>query len=165
MTIRKDLLLGVIAVTCLTGAAQANSMNKSTSSQPQSSFSRQTTGQSTSSASQVSLTAQQKQDIFNAAQSLPQQNAQSSSLSPGSKVPNNVTLSPLPQQAKQNLGSTLQNSQIAKLQNGDVIVANPGDKTVQAVITSQDASSTTGAAGASSTSGSSSMGSGSSMKK
>jgi hypothetical protein len=141
MRIRKDLLIGAVALTCLAGAAQANSMNKSTSSQP---LSRQTTGQSTSSSSQVSLTTQQKQQIFNAAQSLPQENAQAASLSPGSKVPSNITLHPLPQQAKQNVGSTMQNSEIAKLQNGDVIVVNPSNKTVQAVITPQDANSTTG---------------------
>jgi hypothetical protein len=95
----------------------------------------------------VSLTPQQKQAIFNAAQSLPQENAQSASLSTGSKVPSTMTLHPLPQQAKQNVGTNLQNSEIAKLQNGDVIVVNPSDKTVQAVITQQDASSTTGSAG------------------
>ncbi len=141
MNIRKDLLVGALALTCVAGAAQANSMHKSTSIQ-----SRQTTGQSMSSTSQLTLTPQQKQQIFNTAQSLPQQNAQSASLSlsPGSKVPSDVTLSPLPQQAKQNLGSALQNSQIAKLQNGEVIVVNPSNKTVQAVITAQDANSTTG---------------------
>ncbi len=143
MRIHKQLLVGAVALTCLAGAAQANSMHKSTAHRHHA-VSRETTGQSTSSASQVSLTSEQKQQIFNAAQSLPQQNAQSSSLAPGSKVPSNVTLSPLPQEAKQNVGSALQNSEMAKLQNGDVILANPRNKTVQAVITAQDANSTTG---------------------
>jgi Spy/CpxP family protein refolding chaperone len=164
MNIRKDLLVGALALTCATGAAQANSTHKSTSTQPQSTLSRQTTGQNTSSTSQLNLTPQQKQQIFNAAQSLPQQNAQSA-LSPGSKVPSNLTLSPLPQQAKQNLGSTLQNSQIAKLQNGEVIVVNPSNKTVQAVITAQDANSTTGEGSANRMSTSPSTSQGSGMRK
>ncbi len=165
MNIGKTLLVGALAVTCVAGAAQANSMHKSTSTQPQGALSRQTTGQSMSSTSQLTLTPQQKQQIFNAAQSLPQQNAQSSSLSPGSKVPSNVTLSPLPQQAKQNVGSALQNSEIAKLQSGEVIVANPSNKTVQAVITAQDANSTTGEGGANSMSTSPSTSQGSRMRK
>jgi hypothetical protein len=148
MEIRKDLLIGgAVALTCLAGAAQANSMHKSTSSERQPTVSHETTGQSTSSASQVSLTPQQKQAIFNAAQSLPEESGQSASLSTGSKVPSTIRLHPLPQQAKQNVGTSLQNSEIAKLQNGDVIVVNPSDKTVQTVITQQDASSTTGSAG------------------
>jgi Spy/CpxP family protein refolding chaperone len=159
MNIRKDLVVGAIALTCVAGAAQANSMHKSTSSQPQSTLSRQTT------ATQLTLTAQQKQQIFNAAQSLPQQNAQRASLSAGSKVPSNVTLSPLPQQAKQNAGSALQNSEIAKLQSGEVIVVNPSSKTVQAVITPQDANSTTGAGAANSMSTSPSTSQGSGMRK
>ncbi len=164
MNIRKDLLVGALALTCVAGAAQANSMHKSTSTQPQGTLSRQTTGQGMSSTSQLNLTPQQKQQIFDAAQNLPpQQNAQSASLSPGSKVPSNVSLSPLPQQAKQNLGSALQNSQIAKLQNGEVIVANPSNKTVQAVITAQDANSTTGEGSANRMSTSPSTGS--SMRK
>ena len=148
MRMRKDLLIGVMALTCFAGAAQANSMHKSTSSERQTGVSsHETTGQSTSSSTQINLTPQQKQQIFNAAQSLPQEQGQSASLSTGSKVPSNMTLHPLPQQAKQTLGTTLQNAEIAKLQNGDVIVVNPSDKTVQAVITAQDASSTTGSAG------------------
>jgi hypothetical protein len=55
-----------------------------------------------------------------------------------------VKLSAIPSSAKRNLGSAAQNLQMAKLQNGDVIVANPKTKMVQAVITAADANATTG---------------------
>jgi hypothetical protein len=144
MMIRKGLLAGAMALTLAGGAAYA--ANSSTMSNTQSpSLSHQTTGQSTSSASQLNLTQQQKKDLFQAGQSMPQQNA-SGSLTPGSKVPSSVKLSAVPSSAKQKLGTALQNSEIAHLQNGDVIVANPSDKTVQAVITPQEANATTGQA-------------------
>ena len=152
MMIRKGLLAGAMALTLAGGAAYANSSTMPNSQS--SNLSHQTTGQSTSSASQLNLTQQQKKDLFQAASSMPQQNA-SGSLTPGSKVPDSVKLSAVPSSAKQKLGSTLQNAEIARLQNGDVIVANPSDKTVQAVITPQDANATTGQ-GSSSTSPSSS---------
>jgi hypothetical protein len=151
MMIRKGLLAGAMALTLAGGAAYANS---STMPSTQSNLSHQTTGQSTSSASQINLTQQQKKELFQAASRMPQQNA-SGPLEPGSKVPSSVKLSAVPSSAKQELGSALQNSEIARLQNGDVIVANPSDKTVQAVITPQDANATTGQ-GSSSTSPSSS---------
>jgi hypothetical protein len=140
MMIRKGLLAGAMALTLAGGAAYANS---STMPSRQSNLSHQTTGQSTISASQINLTQQQKKDLFQAASSMPQQNA-SGSLTPGSKVPSSVKLSAVPFSAKQELGSALQNSEIARLQNGDVIVVNPSDKTVQAVITPQEANATTG---------------------
>jgi hypothetical protein len=140
MMIRKGLLAGAMALTLAGGAAYANS---STMPSRQSNLSHRTTGQSTSSASQINLTQQQKKDLFQAASSMPQQNA-SGSLTPGSKVPSSVKLSAVPSSAKQELGSALQNSEIARLQNGDVIVVNPSDKTVQAVITPQEANATTG---------------------
>jgi hypothetical protein len=140
MMIRKGLLAGAMALTLAGGAAYANS---STMPSRQSNLSHQTTGQSTISASQINLTQQQKKDLFQAASSMPQQNA-SGSLTPGSKVPSSVKLSAVPFSAKQELGSALQNSEIARLQNGDLIVVNPSDKTVQAVITPQEANATTG---------------------
>ncbi len=141
MIIRKGLRAGAMALTLAGGAAYANS---STMPSTQSTnLSHQTTGQSTSSASQINLTQQQKKDLFQAASSMPQQNA-SALVTPGSKVPSSVKLSAVPSSAKQKLGSALQNSEIARLQNGDVIVGNPSDKTVQAVITPQEANATTG---------------------
>lgn len=143
MMIRKGLLAGVMALSLGAGGAYAAGSSTMPSAQSPSSLSHQTTGQSTSSASQLNLTQQQKQDLFHAASSMPQQNA-SGSLTPGSKVPYKIKLSAIPASAKHKLGSSLRNSEIAKLQNGDVIVANPRNKTVQAVITPQDANSTTG---------------------
>ncbi len=95
---------------------------------------------------------------------MPQQNA-AGSLTPGSKVPASVKLSAVPSSARQKLGSALQGSEFAKLQNGDVIVANPIDETVQAVITPEDANSTTGQGAASSLGGSSSTNSNPTMGK
>ena len=155
MTIRKELFAGAVALTFIAGGAAYAADPLTTQHGAQSSpstMSRETTGQATSSASQLSLTQQQKQQIFQAAQNLPKQNVQQSALTPGSKVPDKVNLSPMPQQAKQNIqNSALQNAQVAKLQNGDVIVAD-SNKVVQAVITQKDANSTTGAAPMNSTS-------------
>ena len=110
------------------------------------------------------LTQQQKKDLFQAASSMPQQNA-AGSLTPGSEVPASVKLSAIPSSARQKLGSALQGSEIAKLQNGDVIVANPSDNAVQAVITPEDANSTTGQGAASGLGRSSSTNSSSTMGK
>lgn len=165
MMIRKELLAGVLALTLAGGAAYAaGPMTQSqTSSGSQmaphsSSMSPSTTGQSTSSSSQLSLTSQQKQQIFQATQNLPKQSADASSLTPGSKVPTGVNLSPMPQQAQEG-NSALQSAQVAKLQNGDVIVAD-SSKMVQAVITPADANSTTGQGSSGSMGSSSSSSSG-----
>ena len=95
---------------------------------------------------------------------MPQQNA-AGSLTPGSKLPYSIRLSAIPSSARQKLDSALQGSEIAKLQNGDVIVANPTDNVVQAVITPEDANSTTGQGAASGLGGSSSRNSSSTMGK
>ncbi len=152
MQIRKGMLACAIALTFTAGAAQAASQystqtqSHNTQAQPlmKHSAQRATTGQAMSSAAQLNLTAQQKQQLFQAARSLPQQNANASSLAAGSKLPSGVKLSAIPSSAKKQLGSAMANSEIAKLQNGDVIVANPKSKMVQAVITPADANSTTG---------------------
>ena len=162
--IRKGLLASAMALTLAAGAAYAADSSTMMRSTQSPSGLIQTTGQSTSSASQLSLTQQQKKDLFQAVSSMPQQNA-AGSLTPGSKVPASVKLSAIPSSAKQKLGSALQGSEIAKLQNGDVIVANPSDKTVQAVITPEDANSTTGQGGASGLGRSSSTNSSSTMGK
>jgi hypothetical protein len=163
MMIRKGLLASAMALTLAAGAAYAADSSAMRSTQSPSGL-NQTTGQSTSSASQLSLTQQQKKDLFQAASSMSQQNA-AGPLTPGSKVPVSVKLSAIPSSARQKLGSALQGSEIAKLQNGDVIVANPRDKTVQAVITPEDANSTTGQGAASGLGRSSSTNSSSTMGK
>lgn len=156
MTIRKGLLAGAMTLTFIAGGAAYAADTAMPRAQPQGNLTRQTTGQSTSSASQLNLTQDQKKDLFQAAQSMPQQNAQGS-LTPGSKAPANIKLSAVPQSAKQKLGSAIQNAEIAKLQNGDVIVVNPSDKTVQAVISPEDVNATTGQGSLSNPSSSSSM--------
>lgn len=144
MHIRKEMLACAIALTFTAGAAQAASQHNHAKPLMQHSRQRATTGQATSSPAQLTLTAQQKQQLFQAAQSLPQQNMNAASLAAGSKLPNGVKLSAIPSNAKKQIGSAVSNSEIAKLQNGDVIVANPRSKMVQAVITPADANSTTG---------------------
>ncbi len=137
MHIRKDMLACAIALAfAASGTAMTTSQAKPLMQQ------HATTGQAKSS--DLNLTAQQKQQLFKAAQSLPEQNVNAASLAPGSPLPVDVKLSAIPGSAKSSLGSAAQNSQMAKLQNGDVIVANPKSKTVQAVITPADANSTTG---------------------
>ena len=150
MHIRKDMLACAIALTFTAGAAQAASQSN-TQTQPlmQHSAQRATTGQATTSAAQLNLTAQQKQQLFQAAQSLPKQNVSAASLAAGSKLPSGLKLSAVPSGAKPALGSAGQSFEIAKLQNGDVIVADPKSKMVQAVITPADANSTTGQGAAS----------------
>jgi hypothetical protein len=145
MHIRKDMLACAIALTFAAGGT-ALAAPQHSASQPlmHQSQQRATTGQATSSAAQLNLTAQQKQQLFQAAQRLPQQNAGSTLPAVGSPVPSNVKLSAIPSSAKSKLGGAAKNSEIAKLQNGDVIVANPKTKMVQAVITPADANSTTG---------------------
>ncbi len=139
MHIRKDMLACAIALTLgVGGTATAASQAKPLMQQ------HATTGQSTSSAAELNLTGQQKQQLFKAAQTLPKQNVNGASLAAGSPLPLDVTLSAIPGNAKSSLSSAAQNSQIAKLQNGDVIVANPKSKMVQAVITPADANATTG---------------------
>ena len=142
MHIRKHTLACAIALTFAAGgtalaAQQAHPMMHQSTQ-------RATTGQATSSDAQLNLTAQQKQQLFRAAQSLPQQNSNAASLAAGSPLPTGVKLSAIPSSAKRNLGSAAQNLEMAKLQNGDVIVANPKTKMVQAVITAADANATTG---------------------
>jgi len=139
MHIRKDLLACAMALTFAAGGtAMAAGQAKPLMQQ------HATTGQAASAEAQLNLTAQQKQKLFQAAQSLPKQNVNAASLAAGSPLPVDVKLSAIPGSAKSGLGSAAQNLQFAKLQNGDVIVANPKSKTVQAVITPADASSTTG---------------------
>jgi hypothetical protein len=146
MHIRKDMLACAIALTFATGGT-AVAAQQYGHAQPlmQHSQQRATTGQATSSAVQLSLTAQQKQQLFQAAQSLPAQNFGNGAMpAAGSKLPSGIKLSAIPSSAKQKLGSAVQSSEMAKLQNGDVILANPKSKMVQAVITPADANSTTG---------------------
>lgn len=165
MMIRNGLLAGAMALTLAAGAAYAadSSTMPSTSPGSSSSLSGQTTGAASSSASELNLTPQQKKELFQAAASMPQQKAEGS-VAAGSKVPSGVTLSAIPSSAKQGLSTELQSSQIAKLDNGDVIVANPTDKTVQAVITPDEANATTGQGSSSSPMGTSPS-SGSGMSK
>jgi len=163
MMIRKGLLASAMALTFAAGAAYAADSSTMRSTQSPSSL-NQTTGLSTNSASQLSLTQQQKKDLFLAASGMPLQNA-AGSLTPGSKLPYSIRLSAIPSSARQKLDSALQGSEIAKLQNGDVIVANPTDNVVQAVITPEDANSTTGQGAASGLGGSSSRNSSSTMGK
>jgi hypothetical protein len=143
MHMHKSMLACAVALTFAAGgtAMAASHAKPSMPSMPQS---RATTGQAASSETQLNLTAQQKQKLFQAAQRLPKQNVNAASLAAGSPLPVDVKLSAIPASAKSSLGSAAQKSQFAKLQNGDVIVANPKSKTVQAVITAADASSTTG---------------------
>jgi hypothetical protein len=136
MHIRKDMLACAIALTfAASGTAMATSQAKPLMQQ-------HAAGLPTSF--DLNLTAQQKQQLFKAARSLPKQNVNAASLAAGSPLPVDVKLSAIPGSAKRSLGSAAQNSQMAKLQNGDVIVANPKSKTVQAVIKPADANSTTG---------------------
>ena len=162
MMIHKGLLASAMALTFAAGAAYAADSSTMRSTQSPSSLS-QTTGQSTTD-TQLSLTQQQKKDLFLAASGMPLQNA-AGSLTPGSKLPYSIRLSAIPSSARQKLDSALQGSEIAKLQNGDVIVANPSDNAVQAVITPEDANSTTGQGAASGLGGSSSTNSSSTMGK
>src|SRR3974390_3348748 len=83
MMIRRGLLASALVMTLAAGAAYAADSSTMRSTQAPSSLS-QTTGQSTSSASQISLTQQQKKDLFQAASNMPQQN-EAGSLMPGSK--------------------------------------------------------------------------------
>ena len=159
MMIHKGLLASAMALALGSGAAYAADSSTMRSTQSPSSFS-----QTTSSASQISLTQQQKKDLLLAASGMPLQNA-AGSLTPGSKLPYSIRLSAIPSSARQKLDSALQGSEIAKLQNGDVIVANPTDNVVQAVITPEDANSTTGQGAASGLGGSSSRNSSSTMGK
>jgi len=160
--IHKGLLASAMALALGSGAAYAADSSTMRSTQSPSSLS-QTTGQSTTD-TQLSLTQQQKKDLFLAASGMPLQNA-AGSLTPGSKLPYSIRLSAIPSSARQKLDSALQGSEIAKLQNGDVIVANPTDNVVQAVITPEDANSTTGQGAASRLGGSSSRNSSSTMGK
>jgi len=160
--IHKGLLASAMALALGSGAAYAADSSTMRSTQSPSSLS-QTTGQSTTD-TQLSLTQQQKKDLFLAASGMPLQNA-AGSLTPGSKLPYSIRLSAIPSSARQKLDSALQGSEIAKLQNGDVIVANPTDNVVQAVITPEDANSTTGQGAASGLGGSSSRNSSSTMGK
>ena len=160
--IHKGLLASAVALTLAAGVAHAADSGTMRSTQSPSSLS-QTTGQSTTD-TQLSLTQQQKKDLFLAASGMPLQNA-AGSLTPGSKLPYSIRLSAIPSSARQKLDSALQGSEIAKLQNGDVIVANPTDNVVQAVITPEDANSTTGQGAASGLGGSSSRNSSSTMGK
>ena len=160
--IHKGLLASAMALALGSGAAYAADSSTMRSTQSPSSLS-QTTGQSTTD-TQLSLTQQQKKDLFLAASGMPLQNA-AGSLTPGSKLPYSIRLSAIPSSARQKLDSALQGSEIAKLQNGDVIVANPTDNVVQAVITPEDANSTTGQGAASGLGGSSSTNSSSTMGK
>jgi len=162
MMIHKGLLASAMALALGSGAAYAADSSTMRSTQSPSSLS-QTTGQSTTD-TQLSLTQQQKKDLFLAASGMPLQNA-AGSLTPGSKLPYSIRLSAIPSSARQKLDSALQGSEIAKLQNGDVIVANPTDNVVQAVITPEDANSTTGQGAASRLGGSSSRNSSSTMGK
>ena len=160
--IHKGLLASAMALALGSGAAYAADSSTMRSTQSPSSLS-QTTGQSTTD-TQLSLTQQQKKDLFLAASGMPLQNA-AGSLTPGSKLPYSIRLSAIPSSARQKLDSALQGSEIAKLENGDVIVANPTDNVVQAVITPEDANSTTGQGAASGLGGSSSTNSSSTMGK
>ena len=162
MMIHKGLLASAMALALGSGAAYAADSSTMRSTQSPSSLS-QTTGQSTTD-TQLSLTQQQKKDLFLAASGMPLQNA-AGSLTPGSKLPYSIRLSAIPSSARQKLDSALQGSEIAKLQNGDVIVANPTDNVVQAVITPEDANSTTGQGAASGLGRSSSTNSSSTMGK
>ena len=162
MMIHKGLLASAMALALGSGAAYAADSSTMRSTQSPSSLS-QSTGQSTTD-TQLSLTQQQKKDLFLAASGMPLQNA-AGSLTPGSKLPYSIRLSAIPSSARQKLDSALQGSEIAKLQNGDVIVANPTDNVVQAVITPEDANSTTGQGAASRLGGSSSRNSSSTMGK
>jgi hypothetical protein len=143
MHIRKHTLACAIALTFAAGGTALAAQHAQPMMMHQSAQ-RATTGQATGSEAQLNLTAQQKQQLFRAAQSLPQQNSNAASLAAGSPLPTGVKLSAIPSSAKRNLGSAAQNLQMAKLQNGDVIVANPKTKMVQAVITAADANATTG---------------------
>lgn len=156
--IRTGLLASTLALTLAAGAAYAADSSTMQSPQSPPSSLSQTT------ASEISLTQRQKEVLFQAASSMPQENAVGS-LTPGSKVPYDVKLSPIPSSARQKLDSALQGSEIAKLPNGDVIVANPIDKIVQAVITPEEANSTTGQGAGSGFGGSSSTNSNSTMGK
>ena len=160
--IHKGLLASAMALALGSGAAYAADSSTMRSTQSPSSLS-QTTGQSTTD-TQLSLTQQQKKDLFLAASGMPLQNA-AGSLTPGSKLPYSIRLSAIPSSARQKLDSALQGSEIAKLQNGDVIVANPTDNVVQAVITPEDANSSTGQGAASGLGRSSSTNSSSTMGK
>src|SRR5690242_3522546 len=98
MHIRRDILACAIALTFASaGTAMAASQARPLMQQ------HATTGQAASS--ELNLTAQQKQKLFKAAQSLPRQNVNAASLAAGSPLPVDVKLSAIPASAKSGLGS------------------------------------------------------------
>ena len=87
----------------------------------------------------LNLSQQQQQTIQ---QQLSSKNAQSApsnfTAQVGAKVPQSVTLQPMPQQVASKV-QAVKNDAFAKLQNNKILIVNPTDRTVAAVISGKGA--------------------------
>jgi flagellar motor switch/type III secretory pathway protein FliN len=88
----------------------------------------------------VQLTSGQEHQIYQAAQETPEQSMPHSAvLSVGLKLPRDIQLSAVPNDIEQNIGSDkLKDYKFARTQQGNVLLVDPTDNTVVAVITKSE---------------------------
>ncbi len=129
---------GAIVVALLGGVSLAVAQTTSPGSSPSASPG------ASSSMSQVNLTQQQKQKIWQSLASASGQTAPAGfTASEGATVPQQVNLQPLPQTASADLPSNARNMQYAKMQD-QILIVDPSDRKVVEVIKQSDAMGASG---------------------
>ena len=161
---KTQLLAGAVAAAfALGGLVQAAPMNGNMNSNNSSNVSSQanTAGnakvntqapnQSPFDYSLINLSSQQQKALYQAASSFKTQNVPQKTpghpVIAGAKLPSSISLKPIPQNVKQKFNGVnakkVKNFKLAKVQNGDVLVVNPKDRMVEAVITQKEANGQT----------------------
>ena len=153
---RTQLLAGTVAFAfALGGLAQAapmGSMNNGNSqtgnpTAANAKVNTQAPNQSPFDYSKINLNSQQQKALYQAASGFKTQNVPQKTpghpVIAGAKLPNGISLKPIPQNVQQQFkgqnAKKLQNFQLAKVQGGYVVVVNPKNRTIQAVITPKEA--------------------------
>ncbi len=149
---KKQLLAGAVAAAFAAGGL-AHAANGNMNSDAAGTMSATKASNSpVSHYSLMELTPQQKKTLYQAAsgfeaQSLPQKQ-QGHEVIAGTKLPSGVSLKSIPQSVQQQFNGVnakqVQNFKLAKVQGGDVLVVNPKNRRVEAVITEQEANGQTG---------------------
>ena len=157
MKMKMQLLAGAVAATfAMGGLAQAAPMNNGSSSAnnptaANAKVNTQAPNQSPFDYSLINLTHQQQKALYQAAanfkaQKVPQKTPGHPIIA-GVKLPQSVSLKAIPQKVKQKFtgvnAKKVKNFKLAKVQGGYVIVVNPKDRTVEAVITQKEANQRT----------------------
>jgi hypothetical protein len=151
MTIATALLAGTGLA--LAGGDKASSSSSSTQIQSGTTGQASTTTSKSGAQSQLNLTSAQKQTISKELRAETAANA-SFSASVGAKVPESIALKPVPMTVANEIPS-IKSYSYAKLRDHNIVLVDPKNRTVMAVI--DGGAATTGSSSATSGTGSSSM--------